>query len=315
MGTYIMKRLLALLPVIVIMSVVVFLIIYLIPGDPARVMLGDGADEETIRQLRGQMGLDLPLVEQYLRWVGGALRGDLGNSFFLKQPVSEAIAEHLQPTVSLALLAELVALAIAVPFGIRAAVRRGQFADKALTAYSLLGITIPGFLLSLFLVLLFAVRLRWLPVSGYAPLSDGLWNFLQYLILPAVSIGVVISAVIARIVRSSVLEVLNEPYVRTARSKGVSERALVYKHVLRNALIPILTVVGGTFGTLMAGAAVVETIFNIPGIGQMLVHSVERRDYAVIQGLVLFIAFVYVAVNLIVDLLYAAVDPRIRLGK
>ncbi|SFF18826.1 peptide/nickel transport system permease protein [Paenibacillus algorifonticola] len=315
MTAFIVKRVLSLIPILFIMSVIVFLIIYLIPGDPARVMLGDGADEATIQQLRANMGLDQPLILQYGQWMGSALQGDLGDSYFLKKSVSAVIGEHLQPTLSLALLAELIAIAIALPFGIWAAVNRGGWADKALTAYTLLGITIPGFLLSMFLVLLFAVQLKWLPVSGYAPISDGLWNFLKFLILPGVSVGVVMSSVIARIVRSSFLEVMNQGYVKTARSKGLRERSIVYKHILRNALIPILTVIGGTFGTLLAGAAVVESIFNIPGLGQLLVHSVSRRDYTVIQGLVLFIAFTYVLVNLVVDLLYAVVDPRIRLNK
>lgn len=313
MVAYIFKRLLALIPTLFIMSVVVFLIIYLIPGDPARVMLGDGADEATIAQIHSQMGLDVPLAKQYLQWISGVLVGDLGSSYFLGKSVAAAIGEYIQPTLSLALLALIFSLLIAVPLGIRAAVNRGGFADKGLTLYSLLGITVPGFLLSLFLVLLFAVKLKWLPVSGYAPISNGLWEFLKYLILPAISIGVLMSAIIARMVRSSMLEVMNQSFVKTARSKGLSERKIVYKHILRNALVPIITVVGGTFGTLLAGAAVVETIFNIPGIGQLLVHSVERRDYAVIQGVVLFIAFLYIIVNLLVDLLYAVVDPRVRL--
>ncbi|OMF38320.1 peptide ABC transporter [Paenibacillus sp. FSL H8-0548] len=310
---YILRRLLALIPVVLIMSIVVFLIIYLIPGDPARVMLGDGADESTIQELRQQMGLDYPLVEQYGRWIGQALQGDLGRSFFLQQPVSTAISEHLAPTLSLALFAQIIAVLIAIPLGVRAAVNRGGIADKALNAYSLLGISVPGFLLSLFFVLVFAVRLKWLPVSGYVPIQEGFGSFLKYMFLPALSIGIVMSSLTARIVKASMLEVLHEGFVKTALSKGLSQNKIIYKHVLRNASIPILTVIGGSFGTLVAGAAVIETIFNIPGLGQMLVHAVERRDYAVIQGMVLFIAIVYVAVNLAVDLLYAVVDPRIRL--
>lgn len=315
MGAYIFKRFLALIPTLFLMSVIVFLIIYLIPGDPALVMLGDGADENTIALLRTQMGLDLPLLQQYLQWIGHALQGDLGNSFFLKKSVSAAIGEYLQPTLSLAIVAELFAIVIAIPFGVRAAINRGGLADKALSVYTLLGITIPGFLLSMFLVMLFSVQLKWLPVSGYVPISDGFFHFFKYMILPGFSIGVVMSSIIARIVRSSVLEVMNQGYVKTARSKGVGEWKIVYKHILRNALIPIVTVIGGTFGTLLAGAAVVETIFNIPGLGQLLVNSVSRRDYAVIQGVVLFIAFIYILVNLLVDLLYAVVDPRIRLDR
>ncbi|MCW3790432.1 ABC transporter permease [Paenibacillus sp. LS1] len=313
MTIYIIKRIGALIPTLFIMSVVVFLIVYLIPGDPARVMLGDGADEQTISALRSQMGLDAPLLEQYVIWVSGALSGNLGESYFLGKSVASAIGEYIQPTLSLSILAMVFSVLIAIPLGISAAMNRGGWADKLLTVYSLLGITIPGFLLSLFLVLLFAVQLKWLPVSGYASIQSGMIPFLRHLVLPAISIGLVMSSIIARMVRLSVLEVMNQGYVKTARSKGVSRRRLVYKHILRNALIPVITVIGGTFGTLLAGAAVIETIFNIPGIGQLLVHSVERRDYAVIQGVVLFIALIYVLVNLIVDLLYAVVDPRVRL--
>ncbi|MGO4544759.1 ABC transporter permease [Paenibacillus sp. 2TAB23] len=310
---FISRRLLALIPVVLVMSIVVFLIIYLIPGDPARVMLGDGADESTIQELREQMGLGYPLAEQYGRWIWSAVQGDLGRSFFLQQPVSAAIAEHLAPTLSLALFAQFIAIVIAIPLGVRAAVNRGGAADKVLNAYSLLGISVPGFLLSLFFVLIFAVKLKWLPVSGYVPLQDGFGDFLSYMFLPSLSIGIVMSSLTARIVKASMLEVLNEGFVKTAWSKGLSPNKIIYKHVFRNALIPVLTVIGGSFGTLVAGAAVIESIFNIPGLGQMLVHAVERRDYAVIQGMVLFIAIVYVAVNLIVDLMYAVVDPRIRL--
>ncbi|CQR55621.1 ABC transporter permease [Paenibacillus riograndensis] len=313
MAFYIAKRILTIIPVVLVLSVIVFLIIYLIPGDPAAVMLGDGTNPETVAALRTQLGLDLPLLQQYTRWIGQALTGDLGDSFFMKQSVVQALREHLGPTLSLALLAEVIALAVAIPLGIRAAVKRGEAADKMLTGFTLFGITVPGFVLSMFTVLLFSVQLKWLPVSGYKPLSAGLWTHLKYLLLPALSLGVVQAAVLARVTRSAVLEVLGENYIKTALSKGMSDRMIVYKHVLRNALIPILTVIGGSFGTLIAGAAVIETIFNIPGMGQMLVNSVQRRDYTVIQGIILFVAVTYVLVNLIVDLLYAAVDPRIRL--
>jgi peptide/nickel transport system permease protein len=315
MRVFVVKRMLALIPVLFILSIIVFLLIYLIPGDPALVMLGDSADPAMVEQLQEEMGLNLPLFQQYLHWIGGVLQGDFGQSYFLNESVISAILEHLKPTLSLAVLAQVIALLIAIPFGIWGATRRGEYPDKALTVFSIFGITIPGFLLSMFLVLFFSVYLKWLPVSGYAELNQGLWEHLKYLILPAISIGVVLASVIARITRSSMLEVLNEGYIKTARSKGVIERKIIYKHVLRNALIPILTVIGGTFGTLVAGAAVVETIFNIPGLGQMLVNSVTRRDYPVIQGIVLFIAFIYVMVNLIVDLLYAVVDPRVRFNK
>ncbi|MCU6794298.1 MULTISPECIES: ABC transporter permease [Paenibacillus] len=315
MAIYLLKRILHLFPVLFILSIVVFFIIYLIPGDPASVMLGDGASPEIVEQLREQMGLNTPLYLQYVHWMSDVLHGNLGNSYFMKKSVTETIIERLGPTLSLAILAEIIAVIIAIPVGIFAAVRHGSAADKTVTAFSLFGITVPGFLLSLFLMLIFSVELKWLPVAGYKPLSAGLWEHLRHLILPAVALGVVHSAFLARITRSSMLEILNAGFIKTARSKGVKERSVIYKHALRNAFIPILTIIGQSFGSLIAGATVTETIFNIPGLGQLLVNSVQRRDYAVIQGAVLFVAFLTVMINLLVDLLYAVIDPRIRLNR
>ncbi|MFJ8235594.1 ABC transporter permease [Ureibacillus sp. NPDC094379] len=313
MLTFIAKRVFTLIPVLFFISVIVFLIIYLIPGDPAKVILGDNATAESVAQLQNDLGLNEPMIKQYFTWITNVFQGDLGQSFFLNQPVLQAIIEHIGPTLSLAILAEIFAVVIAVPFGIWAASHREGFVDKALTAFSLFGIAIPGFLLSLFLVMIFAVMIQIFPVAGYAPLSDGLVEHLKFLILPAISLGVVQASLIARITRSSMLDVLNESYIRTALSKGISEQKILYKHVLRNAFMPILTVIGGSFGTLVAGAAVIETIFNIPGLGQMMVQSVTRRDYPVIQGTILFIAFFYVMINLIVDILYVKIDPRVRI--
>ncbi|MEK3724659.1 ABC transporter permease [Paenibacillus sp. FSL H8-0034] len=315
MAIYLLKRILHLFPVLFILSIVVFFIIYLIPGDPASVMLGDGASPEIVEQLREQMGLNTPLYLQYVHWMSDVFHGNLGNSYFMKKSVTETIIERLGPTLSLAILAEIIAVMIAIPVGIFAAVRHGSAADKTVTAFSLFGITVPGFLLSLFLMLIFSVELKWLPVAGYKPLSAGLWEHLRHLILPAVALGVVHSAFLARITRSSMLEILNAGFIKTARSKGVKERSVIYKHALRNAFIPILTIIGQSFGSLIAGATVTETIFNIPGLGQLLVNSVQRRDYAVIQGAVLFVAFLTVMINLLVDLLYAVIDPRIRLNR
>jgi peptide/nickel transport system permease protein len=315
LAIYLLKRILHLFPVLFILSIVVFFIIYLIPGDPASVMLGDGASPEIVEQLREQMGLNTPLYLQYVHWMSDVLHGNLGNSYFMKKSVTETIIERLGPTLSLAILAEIIAVIIAIPVGIFAAVRHGSATDKTVTAFSLFGITVPGFLLSLFLMLIFSVELKWLPVAGYKPLSAGLWEHLRHLILPAVALGVVHSAFLARITRSSMLEILNAGFIKTARSKGVKERSVIYKHALRNAFIPILTIIGQSFGSLIAGATVTETIFNIPGLGQLLVNSVQRRDYAVIQGAVLFVAFLTVMINLLVDLLYAVIDPRIRLNR
>jgi len=310
--SYLIKRVLALVPVLGVVAVVVFLLIHLTPGDPAAVMLGPEASAADVQALRAQLGLNDPLHVQFLRWLGGVLQGDLGQSLFIRQPVTEVLADALGPTMSLAIMAELLAVVIAVPAGIMAARRRGTAADRAFMTGALLGISVPSFLLGLFLALVFAVGLGWLPVAGYRPLEDGLGRHLTYLVLPAVALGAMQAALIARTTRSSMLDVLTENYMKTAKAKGLSERVRIYKHALRNAALPVLTVVGQTFGTLIAGAAVVETVFNIPGIGQLVVNSVERRDFVVIQGVVLLIAVGYVLINLVVDVLYSAFDPRIR---
>ena len=312
MTSYLIKRVLALVPVLGVVAVVVFLLIHLTPGDPAAVMLGPEASAADVQALRAQLGLNDPLHVQFLRWLGGVLQGDLGQSLFIRQPVTEVLVDALGPTMSLAIMAELLAVVIAVPAGIMAARRRGTAADRAFMTGALLGISVPSFLLGLFLALVFAVGLGWLPVAGYRPLEDGLGRHLTYLVLPAVALGAMQAALIARTTRSSMLDVLTENYMKTAKAKGLSERVRIYKHALRNAALPVLTVVGQTFGTLIAGAAVVETVFNIPGIGQLVVNSVERRDFVVIQGVVLLIAVGYVLINLVVDVLYSAFDPRIR---
>jgi peptide/nickel transport system permease protein len=293
----------------------VFIIIHLTPGDPASVILGEEASEESRAELREELGLNLPIHQQYFDWILGVLRGDLGDSFFMQQPVTQAILEHLGPTLSLTILAQITAIIIALPLGIMAAKRRGTFTDQSFMALSLLGISIPSFLLGLFLIIILAVNLQWLPVAGYQPLSTGLFNHLKFLIMPAIALGTMQAALIARMTRSSMLETINTNFIKTARAKGLHERKVIYKHALRNSFIPILTVIGQTFGMLIAGAAVTETVFNIPGIGQLIMNSVERRDYAVIQGTVLFITVSYVFINLVVDLMYGIIDPRVRLNQ
>lgn len=312
---YLIKRILSVIPVLFVVSVVIFLLIHITPGDPASIIVGSEATEESLAEVRQQLGLDLPIHEQYFSWITGVFRGDFGTSYFMQEPVLDSILEHLQPTISLAILAQIISLAIAIPLGIAAANRRGSLADQSIMGISLLGMSIPSFLLSLFLVLLFGVKLGWLPVAGYEPLSAGLWIHLKYLIMPAVSLGAIQSALIAKMTRTSMLDVLHSNYIKTARAKGVKHRNVIYRHALRNAFLPVLTVIGQTFGGLIAGAVVTETIFNIPGIGQMIIHSVERRDYAVIQGVVLFVAFSYVCINLFIDLLYGLIDPRVRLDR
>lgn len=315
MAGYIARRLLAVLPVLFIVAVIVFFIIHLTPGDPAATILGQEATPEEVQALRQQMGLDKPLGEQFLSWIGGAVKGDFGESFFLDKPVWAAFVERLGPTLSLAILAQVIGIAIALTLGILAVRKRGTIVDEAVMGFSMLGISIPSFLLGSLLVLLFGVELGWLPVAGYKPLGDGLWAHLKYLILPALVLGVVQSALITRITRSSLLDVMSENFIKTAKAKGVREKAIVFGHALRNAFIPILTIIGESFGGLVTGAAVIETLFNIPGVGQLIVSSISRRDYAVIQGSVLIITVTYVFLNLVVDLLYGVVDPRVRLSR
>ncbi|MCI5110009.1 MAG: ABC transporter permease [Marivita sp.] len=313
MKSYLIKRLLSVVPVLFIVSTIVFLILYLTPGDPAIVILGEEASQEQVDNLREQLGLNRPMVEQYFSWIGNALRGDLGESFYMNETVMGAILSHLGPTISLGILAELIALVLAIPMGIIAARHKGTATDQSVMAFSLLGMSIPNFLLSLFLILIFSVTLRWLPVAGYQPLSAGLWEHLKFLILPAFALGTAHAALIARMTRSAMLEVLNANYIKTARAKGVKERWVIYKHALRNAFLPILTVMGQSFLSLMGGTAIVETIFSIPGIGQLIVNAVMRRDYAVVQGAVLYVTFAFVFINLAVDMLYGIVNPQVRL--
>lgn len=315
MLTYIFKRLISIIPVLFVVSIAIFMIIHITPGDPASVLLGLEATPEEIEALNEEMGLNRPIHIQYFTWIKNVLRGDLGDSIFMRMPVADAIRDYFPPTMSLAILAQLIALTIAIPTGIIASYKRGKPIDTALMSASLLGMATPGFLLGLFLMLLFSVQLGWLPVAGYRPLSMGLGNHLYYLILPAFSLGVVQAALIARMTRSSMLDVLYNNYIKTARAKGIKERAVLLKHALKNASLPILTVLGQSFGTLVTGAVVIESLFNIPGMGQLVLNSIKRRDIAVIQGVVLFITLIYVGVNLFVDLMYGVIDPRVRLDR
>ncbi|MBP2665820.1 MAG: gsiC 1 [Firmicutes bacterium] len=315
MAKYLLMRILSLLPVLAVVAVVDFIIIHLTPGDPAAVILGSDATDFDLARLREQLGLNLPIYVQFGRWLWGVLQGNLGWSIFMDMPVTTAIWQHLGPTVSLTVMAEAIAIVLAIPIGVMAAVNRGTWIDQSFMTLALLGISIPSFWIGLNFILLFAVQLNWLPAAGYQPLSNGLLNHLKYLIMPAVSLGIMQGALIARMTRSSLLEVLNENYIRTAEAKGLNRWIVIYKHALRNAFIPILTVIGLTFAVLIGGAVVTETVFNIPGIGKLIVTSVLRRDYVVIQGTVLMTAAAYVLINLLVDLTYAWIDPRVRLAK
>lgn len=314
MKRYIAKRIISLLPVLLVVSVVIFMLIHLTPGDPARTMLGGDASEEEVEALRESMGLNDALPVQYGKWIAGLFRGDLGESVFIDQPMTEILAEHISVTLSITFFSLLIALVVAIPFGIIAAKHRGRAPDQAITAFTMCGISIPSFLMGLFLILIFAVKLHILPVAGYKTIAEaGFAKHLKYEIMPCVSLGLMQAALITRMTRSSVLDVLYMDYIKMAKAKGVSERKLIMKHALRNALLPIITVVGQSFIALLSGAVVVESVFNIPGIGQLIVNSVLRRDYEVIQAIVLVIALINVLITLLMDLLYAAADPRVKM--
>ncbi len=311
MLAYTIRRLLLTIPVMFVVATAVFLLLHLTPGDPVGVILGSDATEEQKTNLRHQLGLDQPWYTQLVHWYGNAARGDLGTSIFLNKPVGRAIIDRIQPTLMLTLCASIVAIGVGLPIGVIAARRRGTWLDLGSMLTAMVGVSMPTFLLGLNLIFLFAVTLNWLPVAGYRPLSDGLWPALRYLILPAITLGAAQGALLARMTRSMMLDVLNQDYVRTARAKGLREGNVVLRHALRNALIPLITVIGLTFAVLMGGAVVTEQVFNIPGVGRLLIQAVTRRDYPLVQGVVLFIAMVYVLINLLVDLLYAVLDPRI----
>jgi peptide/nickel transport system permease protein len=309
---YIARRSVALLPVLLIVASVGFVLIHLAPGDPAAVMLGPDATTDQVQALQHILGLDQPLVLQLVRWYARVLQGDLGYSIFLHRPVLQAIVERLEPTALLTTMALMVAIVIGVPAGIVAAVRRHSWLDQAMMGLALCGVTVPTFWLGLNLILVFSLYLNLFPVAGYVPLAESILSALRSLVLPAVTLGFAGSALIARITRSSMLDVLGEDYIRTARSKGSSEHTVIYRHALRNAMIPTLTVIGLTVGGLLAGAVVTETVFALPGVGRLVISSVLRRDYPVIQGVLMFTGSVYVFVNLVIDILYVGLNPRIK---
>ena len=312
MQTYVVRRLLAIGPVMLVVATVAFVLMHLAPGDPASVIAGPYASPEDVGRLRHQLGLDESLPVQLGRWYWRLLQGDLGQSIFLRRPVIEAILDRAEPTLLLTSLATLVAVLIGVPAGIVAARRHGGPVDQTVMLLALLGTSIPNFLLGLLLMLMFAVWLGWLPVAGYVALEVAPWRTLRSLLMPAFALGVVQAALIARITRSAMLDVLGEQFILAGRAKGLDERGVVYKHALKNAFVPILTVIGISFAVLLGGAVVIEQVFNIPGVGRLIIQAVQRRDYPVIQGVILVVSGVYVLLNLAVDLLYLLLDPRIR---
>ena len=315
MLSYIAKRILSLLPTLLIVSLVVFLVVFMIPGGPATAILGLEASPEAIAALNAELGFDRPFFVQYADWFVNVFKGDWGQSYFLQMSVTDAIGEYFGPTLSLAIYAEIISLVLAIPMGILAAYKRGTAVDLAAVSASLVGIAIPGFLLSMILMLIFGAELKWLPVAGYAELAEGLGKHLRYLTLPAVSLGLVQAAYITRMTRSSMLDVLYMNYIRTVRAKGQREGIVVLVYGLKNAAPTILTVIGQSFGSLVTGTIVTESLFNIPGLGMLTLSAINRRDVFVIQGVVLFVTLIYVLVNLIIDILYGIVDPRIQLGR
>ena len=314
MTAYLIRRVLAVVPVMFIVVTIVFLLIHLIPGDPVSVILGPDATPAQMDATRTQLGLDRPLHEQLLAFYARVLQGDLGRSYFLNRPVTQALWERAEPTALLTISALLVAVCIGVPAGLIAGASPGSAWDRVLMFGALLGVCIPGFWLSLNFIYLFAVKLGWLPAGGYASVFTDPWAALRFMVLPAVSLGFNQSALIARIARSCMLEVLQQDYIRTARAKGLSEGVVVVGHAFRNAMVPVVTVIGITTAILIGGAVVTEIVFNIPGLGRLIISAILRRDYPVVQGVVLVTAAAYVMVNLVVDVLYVFIDPRIRYG-
>jgi len=312
MQRFLLSKALGMLAVLAIVAVMVFVLTRAASGDPISVLLGDQANAEDVARVQKQYGLDKPLPVQFGYWLGQVVRGNLGDSIFLQRPVTQALRERAEPTTLLALMAVAIAAAIGIPCGIVSAVFRGRWIDQVFTGIAMLGASIPSFWLGLVLIQIFAVSFGWFPVSGYGAPEAALAERLHALVLPASVLGLLNSALIIRFTRASMLDVLGEDYVRTARSKGLSESTVVLKHALRNALVPIVTVVGLTVALMIGGAVVTETVFGLPGVGNLVVSAVLRRDYPVIQGALLVVAAIYVLINFSIDLLYAIVDPRVK---
>ena len=309
---YFFRRLLGTIPVMLVVAVFIFLMLRLTPSDPAAIIAGDNATTEQVAQIRTQLGLDRPMVEQFFIWSGKVLRGDLGESFFFKKTVASLIGERIEPTLSLALFTMVLAVLIAVPLGVLAAHRQGSWIDRIVMGFSVLGFSMPSFVVAYLLIYLFAVWLNWLPVQGYQRIAEGLGGWARGLILPSMTLSVIFVALIARMTRTSMLEVLSEDYIRTARAKGQSERKVLFRHALRNAAVPVVTVIGLAVALLIGGVIVTESVFTIPGLGRLTVDAVLARDYPTIQAVILLFSFVYVMINLTVDMMYTLLDPRIR---
>jgi peptide/nickel transport system permease protein len=312
MGAYIARRLLSTLLVMALVGVFIFLLLHLAPGDPAAIIAGDNASPAQIDKIRHQLGLDAPLVLQFARWVWRIAQGDFGISIFSEAPVMELIRQRLPATIALTSTTIVFAATLAVGAGVLAAWRAGGLLDRVLMGFAALGFSVPVFVVGYVLIYVCAIRLHWLPVQGYAPLSNGVWPWASHLILPSIALGLAYVALIARITRASMLEVLSEDYMRTARAKGASTGSMLFHHALKNAGVPIVTVIGIGVALLISGVVITETVFNIPGLGRLTVDAITNRDYPIIQGVIVVFSGAYVLVNLAVDLVYTLIDPRIR---
>jgi peptide/nickel transport system permease protein len=312
MLSYLIRRVLATIPVIGMVAFFVFSLLYLTPGDPAAVFAGDNATSEDIERIREKLGLNEPFWTRFSTWAWAVLHGDLGISIFTNLPVTHLIAQRVEPTLSLAVCTLIIAVGIAVPLGVVAAWKAGRLVDRLVMLFSVLGFSLPVFVLAYLLVYLFASTLEWLPVQGYTPISEGFWPWLRRLILPSIALGTIYIALIARITRATMLDVLAQDYVRTAHAKGLAPNAVLTQHALKNAAVPIVTVIGIGVALLISGVVVTESVFAIPGIGRLTVDAISRRDYPIIQGVTLLFSVTYVLVNLLVDLSYRLFDPRIQ---
>ena len=312
MLSYILRRLLGVIPVMVVVGVFVFSLLHLAPGDPAAIIAGDNATEANIARIRANLGLDRPLLEQFGKWTWATLQGDLGVSMFSNVPVTELVQQRMGPTFSLAFTTMLVAVVIAITLGVLAAWKSGSLLDRAVMGLAVTGFSVPVFVVGYIMVYFIALQWRWLPVQGYTPMSEGLWPWLRHLILPSFALGLAYVALIARITRASMLEVLAEDYIRTASAKGVATLPMLLRHALKNAAVPIITVIGIGVALLISGVVITESVFNIPGIGRLVVDAISRRDYPIIQGVMIIFAAIYVLINLAIDISYSFLDPRIR---
>lgn len=312
MLTFIGRRLFATIPVMGMVALFVFLMLRLTPADPAAIIAGDYATTEQIAEIRDKLGLNKAMHEQFFIWIGNVVQGDFGESFFFKKTVASLIAQRLEPTIALAVVTIFLSVLIAVPMGVLAAWRQGTWIDRTVMGFSVAGFSVPVFVFGYALIYVFSVKLGWLPVQGYVRIGEDFFAFLERMILPAITLSVIYIALIARISRASVLEVLNEDYIRTARAKGLTNRVVLMKHALRNAAVPIVTVIGIGIALLIGGVVVTESVYNIPGLGRLTVDAVTGRDYPTIQAVILLFSFAYVGINLVIDLIYTLLDPRIR---